>query len=111
MTHDPESGSPSLDTSPESQDPDGEAHAQLEMLPGPDEVSAIVSQLGIDNLREFAASIMNAAVDSAHKGHVDLDTVRFLNGWFASMEETVAAGDRLEEILSRRRKCREPANR
>ena len=88
-----------------------QGHAQLEMLPSPDEVSTIVSQLGIDNLREFAASIMNAAVDSAHKGHVDLDTVRFLNGWFASMEETVAAGDRLEEILSRRRKRREPANR
>ena len=73
------------------------------MLPSPDEVTTVVSQLAIDDLREFASSIMNAAVDSAHKGHVDLDTIRFLNGWFASMEETIAAGDHLEEILSRRR--------
>ena len=54
---------------------------------------------------------MNAAVDSAHKGHADLDTIRFLNGWFASMEETIAAGDHIEEILSRRRKRRGSANR
>ena len=81
------------------------------MLPSPDEVTTVVSQLAIDDLREFASSIMNAAVDSAHKGHVDLDTIRFLNGWFASMEETIAAGDHLEEILSRRRKLRAPANR
>ncbi len=99
-----------MDTAPQPQDLDGEARAQLEMLPSPDEVSTVISRLEIDDLREFAASIMNAAVDSAHEGHVDLDTVRLLNGWFASMEETVAAGDRLEEILSRRRKRRDPAN-
>ena len=100
--HDPESGPPSLDTTAEPQDLDGEAHAQLEMLPSPDDVSTVISQLDLDDLRELAASIMNAAVDSAHRGHVDLDTIRFLNGWFASMEETVAAGDRLEEILFRK---------
>ena len=110
-THDPESGSPSPYTTTESQDRDGESHGQLEMLPSPDEVTTVVSQLAIDDLREFASSIMNAAVDSAHKGHVDLDTIQFLNGWFASMEETIAAGDHLEEILSRRRKLRAPANR
>jgi hypothetical protein len=110
-THDPESGSPSPYITTESQDRDGESHGQLEMLPSPDEVTTIVSQLAIDDLREFASSIMNAAVDSAHKGHVDLDTIQFLNGWFASMEETIAAGDHLEEILSRRRKLRAPANR
>ncbi len=85
---------------------DEETNGQLDMLPGPDEVSAVVSQLETDDLREFAASIMNVAVDSAHKGRIDLDTIRFLNGWFASMEETVAAGGNLEEILSRRRKPR-----
>ena len=79
-----------------------ELSAQLKMLPTPDEVSTVVSQLEIDDLKEFAASIMNATVDSAHKGNADLDTIRLLNGWFASMEETIAAGDDLKEVLSRR---------
>ncbi len=79
------------------------------MLPNPVEVSSVVRQLDMDDLREFAASIMNVAVDSAHKGHSDLGTIRFLNSWFASMEETIAAGDDIEEILSRRRHSRDPA--
>lgn len=88
---------------------DEEISAQTEMLPSPEEVSAVIAQLEADDLREFAASVMNAAVDSARMGHVDLDRIRLLNGWFASMEETVAAGDYLEEILSRRYRRREPA--
>ena len=83
---------------------DDELIAQIEMLPDSGEVSTVVCQLGIEDLREFATSIMNAAVDSARKGDVDLDTIRLLNGWFASIEETIAAGEDIEEILSRRRK-------
>ncbi len=86
---------------------DEELTAQIEMLPDPDEASAVIRQLDIDDLRAFATSIMNVAVESAHKGHADLNTIRLLNGWFASMEETVSAGDSLEEILSRRRKRRD----
>lgn len=86
---------------------DDELIAQIEMLPDSEEVSAVVGQLDIDDLREFAASIMNAAVDSIRRGHADLETVRLLNGWFASMEETIAAGEDIEEILSRRRKRRD----
>ena len=82
---------------------DEELSAQVKMLPNPDEVSAVVAQLEMDDLREFAAAIMNAAVASARSGNADMDTIRLLNGWFASMEETIAAGDDLEEILSRRR--------
>ena len=88
---------------------DEEISPQTEMLPNPEEVSAVIAQLETDDLREFAASVMNAAVDSARMGHVDLDRIRLLNGWFASMEETVAAGDYLEEILSRRYTRRGPA--
>ena len=44
---------------------------------------------------------MNVAVDYARRETSDIDAIRLLNGWFASMEETVAAGDELEEILSR----------
>lgn len=77
---------------------------QIEMLPDHGEVSTVVNQLGIDDLRAFATAIMNAATDSARKGHADLDTARLLNNWFASMEETVSAADSVEEIISRRRK-------
>lgn len=83
--------------------PGEELRAQIEMLPDAREVSAVVSQLEPGDLREFAASIMNVAVDYARKETPDIDAVRLLNGWFASMEETVAAAGELEEILSRRR--------
>ena len=87
---------------------DKELSSQVEMLPKPDEVSTVVWKLKVDDLREFATSVMNIAVDSAHKGNADLDTVRLLNGWFATMEENIAAGDNIDEILSRRRKSQEP---
>ena len=80
-----------------------EHRVQVEMLPSPDEVSAVISRLEMDDLREFACAVMNAAVDSAYRGGADMDTIRLLNGWFASMEETVAAGEDMEEILARRR--------
>ncbi len=81
---------------------DDERSIQVEMLPSSDEVAEVVSRLEIGDLREFAVAIMNAAAESA-RGGGDLDTIRLLNSWFASMEETVAAGDDLVEILSRRR--------
>ena len=80
-----------------------ERSVQIEMLPSEDEVAAVVSRLEVDDLREFAAAVMNAAVDLARNDNADMETVRLLNGWFASMEETVAAGADVEEILSRRR--------
>ena len=81
--------------------------AQIKMLPDSDEVFTVVHQLGMEDLRAFAAAIMNATTDSARNGHADLDTIRLLNDWFASMEETIAAGEDIEEILSRRRKHRD----
>ena len=82
---------------------DAELHAQIDMLPSAEEVSEVVAQLKTADLREFAAAVMTASVESAHRGHIDIETIRFLNGWFASMEETIAAGDDIEGILSRRR--------
>ena len=64
---------------------DDELSSQINMLPSPSEVSYVVGRLDADDLREFTVSIMNAAVDSVHKERADLDTVRLLNGWFASM--------------------------
>lgn len=84
-------------------DIDEELSTQLGMLPDAHEVSTVVSQLELGDLREFAASIMNIAADHAKKRTTDIETVRLLNGWFASMEETISAGDDMDEILSRRR--------
>ena len=84
-------------------DVEEELNAQLAMLPDAHEVSTVVSQLELGDLREFAASIMNIATDHARKRTTEMDTIRLLNGWFASMEETIAAGGDLDEILSRRR--------
>ena len=91
--------------------PDEELSAQLEMLPDARAVSAVVSQLEPSDLREFAASIVNIAVNYARRETSDIDAVRLLNGWFASMEETIAAAGELEEILSRRRGSGSPASR
>ena len=89
---------------------DDELHAQIDMLPSPEEVSSVVSQLETEDLREFATAVMNTSVQAALSGHVDIETIRFLNGWFASMEETIAAGGDIEEILSRRRASDHPEN-
>ena len=75
---------------------------QLEMLPNPDEVLTIINKLELGDLREFAVAITNVAVDSARNGHADLDTITLINDWFATAEELVAAGDSLDEILSRK---------
>lgn len=84
---------------------------QLEMMPTDDEIFAVTSELEKDDLLEFATSIMSIAVNSARLGNLDLDTIRSINGWFASIEATVAAGSKLESILARRRKPRQPVDR
>ncbi len=80
-----------------------ERSIQIEMLPSADEVEEVVSRLEIDDLRGFADAVMNAAVDVIRNGDTDLETIRLLNDWFASMEETVAAGEDMGDILARRR--------
>lgn len=79
-------------------------NGQLEMLPTNEEMLEVASALGRDDLIEFLTAIMDIAVNSAHLRMLDLDTIRVINGWFASMEATVAAGDHLDDILARRRR-------
>ena len=81
---------------------DIEMREQLGMLPSPDDVDVVLSQVDERYLREFATAIMTVAVDAAWRNCMGLDDARLLNGWFATMEEIVAAGDDLEEILARR---------
>ena len=75
---------------------------QVKMLPTPDDVASVVARLDVEDLRQFTAAIMNCAVASARAGVLDLDSVRLLNSWFGSMEETLAAGKSIDEVLDRR---------
>jgi hypothetical protein len=79
-----------------------ETEVQLSMFPTPEASVALVENTSIDDLREFTVAIMEIVFALARRAR-DLDVIRLLNGWVASLEETIAAGDDLDEILSRRR--------
>ena len=79
-----------------------ETEVQLSMFPTPEASVALVENTSIDDLREFTVAIMEIVFDLARRAR-DLDVIRLLNGWIASLEETIAAGADLDEILSRRR--------
>ena len=89
---------------------DEELGGQLEMLPNPDEVRSAINKLELRDLREFAKAITNVAVDSARKGHTDIDTITLINDWFATVEELVAAGDSIDDILSKKLSPIEPVD-
>ena len=77
---------------------------QLELLPAGHEIAIIVDQLSKDDLQELAQAVVGIVVTSARQGNIDLPHLRLFNEWWGSMEETVAAGDCLDEILERRYK-------
>lgn len=67
-----------------------------------EETRRVIFDMGDTELRDTAVALLANAVRAARGGSVGLDSSRALNGWIATAEETVAAGDGLEEILSRR---------
>lgn len=75
--------------------------AQVELLPDPEQIDTVVRSLAIEVLRDYSCAVTGCAVSMFQSGRADLDTLRTLNGWFASMEEILDAGDALGEILSR----------
>ena len=80
-----------------------ELHGQIDMLPSPGEVSDIMEHVEGETLREYAVAVTNIAVRLAHPTMPNrVREVADLNGWYASMEETVAAGDQIDEILAKR---------
>lgn len=79
-----------------------ETEIQLSMFPTPEHSVDLVDNTSLDDLREFTIAIMEIVIDLARRTR-DLDVIRLLNGLIASLEETIAAGDDLDEILSRRR--------
>jgi hypothetical protein len=66
-------------------------------------VEELVSALKTPLLRQMTIEIINGSIVFAKSGD-RLEHVRALNSWIATAEETVAAGRRLEQILSRRKK-------
>ena len=69
-----------------------ELRGQIRMLPSAEDIEAIVSEVDPGYLRGFATAIMTVAADEARRECMGLEAVSQLNGWFATMEELVAAG-------------------
>ena len=68
-----------------------EMYEQIRRLPSAEDVEAILSEVDHHGrLREFATAIMRVAVAEARRECMGLKAVKQLNGWFATMEETVA---------------------
>ena len=85
-----------------------ETEVQLSMFPTLEDTTELVENAALNDLREFTIAIMEIVIDLARRTR-DLDVIRLLNGWIATLEETIAAGDDLEEILSRRRYVKDHA--
>ena len=66
---------------------------QVEMLPSMEEVEFVVGRLSLEDLRTFTCGVMDCTIASAHRGTLDVDMVRGVNGWFGTMEEILDAGD------------------
>ncbi len=77
---------------------------QLELLPSEHEIAILVDRLDENDLRQLAQATADIIVTSANQGDLNLPHLRLFNEWWGSMEETVAAGDCLDEILERRYK-------
>lgn len=76
---------------------------RLERLPTPEEIEDLIARLQVSLLREMSVQILNGSIVLA-KGGERLEYIRSLTSWIATAEETVVAGRRLGQILSRRKK-------
>lgn len=79
-----------------------EWEGQLAMLPTLDEVTGVVRNLPVEQLRDYSIAITTIAVDLFRSWSLDLQALRDLNGWYATAEEIAVLGDRVDEILALR---------
>ena len=75
---------------------------QLSMLPSTSEISFVIENSELSDLREYADAVTGIAVNLIRSSGANLATVALLNDWFATLEEIIEMGDELEEIESRR---------
>ena len=69
-----------------------EMYEQIRMLPSAEDIQAIVSEVDLRYLREFATATMTVAVTEARRECMGLEAVQQFNGWFAMMEKNVGTG-------------------
>jgi hypothetical protein len=75
---------------------------QVEMMPTGTEIEFLVTRLPHDDLKTLSCGFIASAVEAASKGQIHVDAIVELNGWLSTMEETLDAGDTIDELLARR---------
>ena len=75
----------------------------MDELPTSEEVEALIYALDVPTLRELSSAILTASIDYAQGRSEKLANLQMLNSWIATAEETVAAGEDMDEILARRK--------
>ena len=75
----------------------------MDELPTSEEVEELVHALDAPTLRDLSSAILTASIDYAQGRSENLAYLRTLNSWIATAEETVAAGEDMDEILARRK--------
>lgn len=76
---------------------------QLERLPSQDQIRQLVGLLGKPSLKMLSEGLLVDGVEACKKLDI-LAVVKVLNSWTATVEEKVAAGNRINRILSRRKR-------
>ena len=80
-----------------------ELSGRLDELPTSEEIEELIYALDVPTLREFSSAILTASIDYVEGRSDKLAYLQNLNSWIATAEETVAAGEDMDEILARRK--------
>ena len=77
--------------------------SHIDELPTSEEVEELVHALDPPTLREFSSAILTDSIAYVEGRCDKLAYLQILNSWIATAEETVAAGEDMDEILARRK--------
>ena len=77
--------------------------SHIDELPTSEEVEELVHALDAPTLRELSSAILTASIEYVEGRSDKLAYLQILNIWIATAEETVAAGEDMDEILARRK--------
>ena len=75
----------------------------LDKLPTSEEIEELICALDVPTLREMSSAMLTASVDYLEGRADKLQYLELLNSWIATVEETIAAGEGVREILARRK--------
>lgn len=80
-----------------------ELSGHLDKLPTSAEIEELIAALDVPTLREMSSAILTASIDYVAGRSDKLQYLELLNSWVATAEETIASGEDIEKILSRRK--------